>query len=56
MQSSAGDKQRLLHILSAITEIEDFVAGLSADAFFQNSLIKSGCIFQLQVIGEAANH
>jgi len=56
MQSSAGDKQRLLHILKAIDEIESYVGGLPAHTFFENSLIKSGCVFQLQIIGEAANH
>lgn len=56
MRSSIGDKQRLLHILDAINEIDGFVGGLQAKIFFENNLIKSGTTFQLQVIGEAANH
>jgi uncharacterized protein with HEPN domain len=56
MQSKLGDKQRLLHILQAINEIDSFVGGLPATIFFENSLIKSGSVFQLQIIGEAANH
>ena len=56
MQSSTGDKQRLLHILAAINEIENYAGGIPADIFFSVSLIRSGCVFQLQVICEAANH
>jgi uncharacterized protein with HEPN domain len=56
MQSSKADKQRLLHIRDAINEIESYVAGLPASAFFDTSIIKSACVFQLEVIGEAANH
>ena len=48
MQSNTGDKQRLLHILKAIEEIEGFAGGLPAEIFFDNSLIKSGCAFQLR--------
>ncbi|OLY91551.1 Uncharacterized conserved protein, contains HEPN domain [Cnuella takakiae] len=56
MIGAAADKQRLLHIRDAIKEIEHYVAGLTASVFFENSLIRSGCVFQLQIIGEAANH
>lgn len=56
MRSSIGDKQRLLHIRDAINEIDGFVGGLPAQVFFENTLIKSGTIFQLQIVGEAANY
>ena len=44
MQSSAGDRQRLLHILSAIKEIEEYAGGIPANIFFHNSLIRSGLL------------
>lgn len=56
MRSKIGDKQRLQHILEAINEIEEYVAGIKAETFFNTSVIKSACIFQLEIIGEAANH
>jgi uncharacterized protein with HEPN domain len=54
MKSSMGDKQRLLHIRDAIREIESFVDNITEYEFYNNSLIKSACIFQLEIIGEAA--
>jgi uncharacterized protein with HEPN domain len=54
MKGSIGDKQRLMHIRDAIGEIENFIAGMTGDDFYNNTLIKSGCIFQLEIIGEAA--
>lgn len=55
MKSKLGDKQRVQHILQAIREIENYTAGLPSDAFFNNSLIKSASVFQLEIIGEAAS-
>ncbi len=55
MRSSLGDKQRLLHILEAIKQIEIFTQNLKFDIFSENILIKSACIFQLEIIGEAVN-
>jgi uncharacterized protein with HEPN domain len=40
MKSSLGDKQRLLHILEAIEEIENYVSGVNFDAFLQSSMMR----------------
>ncbi len=55
MKGSLGDKQRLLHILDAIKQIETFTLNLNLHEFENNFLVKSACIFQLEIIGEAAN-
>ncbi len=56
MRHKIGDRQRVQHILKAIDEIDKYAGGLPAHIFFENSLIKSACVYQLQVMGEAANH
>ncbi len=55
MRSSLGDKQRLLHILEAIKQIEIFTQNLDSITFYENLLVKSACTFQLETIGEAVN-
>lgn len=55
MRSSLGDKQRLLHILDAIKQVETFTQKLNFELFGNNLLVKSACIFQLEIIGEAVN-
>lgn len=54
MRGSLGDKQRLLHILDAVKQIEIFTQNLNRNVF-ENNLVRSACIFQLEIIGEAAN-
>jgi uncharacterized protein with HEPN domain len=54
MRPKIGDQQRLQHILDAIRAIQNFVSGLRAETFFENELIQSGTVYQLQIIGEAA--
>src|SRR5687768_8640522 len=54
MRGSPGDKQRLLHILEAVKQIETFTQNRNSETF-ENNLVKSACIFQLEIIGEAAN-
>jgi uncharacterized protein with HEPN domain len=56
MKSSLGDKQRLLHILEAIEEIENYVSGVNFDAFLQNSMMRFASVKQIEIIGEAANN
>ncbi len=55
MKGNAGDKQRILHIRDAVNEILNYVNSMSDDAFFNNSLVRSATVFQLEIIGEAAN-
>ena len=56
MKSSLGDKQRLLHILEAIEEIENYISGVNFDAFIQNSMMRFASVKQIEIIGEAANN
>jgi uncharacterized protein with HEPN domain len=48
-----SQRERLLDILGAIEEIEEYAA-LGHDAYVQNKLIQGWMILQLQRIGEAA--
>jgi uncharacterized protein with HEPN domain len=43
----------LRHILDAIHRIEQYVQGISYEAFTQQVLIQDGVIRQLEIIGEA---
>jgi uncharacterized protein with HEPN domain len=56
MKSSLGDKQRLLHILEAIEEIENCVSGVNLDTFLQSSMMRFASVKQIEIIGEAANN
>lgn len=56
MPGKLGDKARLQHILDAIGEIASFTDGVDFSAFEQGSMLKSACIYQLSIIGEASNH
>ena len=56
MPDKLGDKARLKHILDAIDEIGSFTDGVDFEAFRQDSMLKSACIYQLGIIGEASNH
>ncbi len=46
----------LRHILDAISRIEEYLSGVSVDAFRGNSLVQDGVIRQLEIIGEAVKH
>lgn len=56
MKGKIGDKQRLLHILESIMEIERYVADANFDIFIQNSMMRFASIKQIEIIGEAANY
>ena len=55
MQNKLGDKARLLHILEAITAIEEYTLNVSKEDFLSNSMMFNATLRQLEVIGEAAN-
>ena len=55
MKSKLGDMQRLLHILDAISEIENYTAKTNLPAFLNNSMMRFASIKQIEIIGEAAN-
>jgi uncharacterized protein with HEPN domain len=50
-----GDRQRALHLLAAIAEIEQYVENFDLETFEQNSLVRHATERQLTIIGEAAN-
>jgi len=56
MKEKIGDKQRLAHILDAISEIEAYTANVDLKDFLGNSMMKFASIKQIEVIGEAVNY
>lgn len=56
MKDLKGDKVRLLHILDAKSEIEDYSENLDFGHFFRTSMARFASIKPLEIIGEAANH
>lgn len=56
MRGLLGDRQRLLHIYEAITEIENYIENTTVEVFLGNSMMRFACIKQIEIIGEAANH
>ncbi len=55
MKSNLEDRQRLLHILDAILEIEIYTTGVDFQTFQNNSMMRFATIKQIEIIGEAAN-
>ncbi len=55
MNDKIGDKQRLLHIIDAIKEIENYTQNTSFESFMENSMMRFASIKQIEIIGEAAN-
>jgi uncharacterized protein with HEPN domain len=55
MPDKLGDKIRLQHILDAIEEIKSFIKDIGFEEFMNSSIIKSACVRQLEIIGEASN-
>jgi len=48
------DRVRLGHILESIIELDSFLSGIDSSKTFQeNKLVRSACVRQLEVIGEA---
>lgn len=44
----------LLHILDAISKVEEYLNGHDEDSFNRTSLVQDGVIRQVEIIGEAA--
>ena len=55
MQDRLGDKVRLLHVMDAITEIENYLQDADLDHFAKNSMMFNATLRQLEIIGEACN-
>lgn len=54
MRGSIGDRIRLLHILEAIAEIEQYLYQADFDDFLAHSMMRFACVKQLEIIGEAS--
>ncbi len=44
MQDRLGDKVRLLHIIDAINEIENYLQDIDVDNFVKNSMMFNGSL------------
>ncbi len=53
---SAKDRERLRHILSAISAIEEYTSGFSKDAWKSEAMRYDATLRQLEIVGEASNH
>ena len=56
MKGKIGDKERLGHILDAITEIESYTLNIELTSFLGNSMMRFASVKQIEIIGEAANY
>jgi uncharacterized protein with HEPN domain len=56
MKGKIGDKQRLGHILDAISEIENYTSNVELKEFLGNSMMRFASIKQIEIVGEAANY
>lgn len=56
MKGKMADKQRLLHILESIIEIEGYTSQADFESFLDNSMMRFASIKQIEIIGEAANY
>lgn len=56
MKGKPGDRQRLLHILEAISEIQSYTDQSNLKSFLGNSMMRFASAKQIEIIGEAANH
>ena len=55
MREHSRDKERLEHILDAISVIETGLATYTKDELLNNRLLYYGLVKQIEIIGEAAN-
>ena len=54
--SSITEKERLIHIQQAVTEIEVFTKDVSRESFLNNRVLINAVLFQFTIIGEAIIH
>lgn len=53
MKGPLSDKLRVQHIMDAISEVEKYLAGVTENAFLENSEKRFATIKQIEIIGEA---
>jgi uncharacterized protein with HEPN domain len=49
MKSKLGDRQRLLHILEAIDEIQSYTINTDLKTFLSNSMMRFACVKQIEI-------
>ena len=54
--SSITNKERLQHILEAISKINGFIDGECKESFLNNVILQNAILFQFAIIGEAVVH
>jgi uncharacterized protein with HEPN domain len=54
--STITNKERLQHILEAISKIDDFLKKESKESFLKNVVLQNAALFQFAIIGEAVVH
>lgn len=50
-----GDRIRLIHILEAISDIDEFLLNVSYDEFLKDKMRFQATLRELEIIGEASN-
>lgn len=55
MTGPLTDRIRLLHILDAIAEVENYLRGVSREQFLANSEKRFATIKQIEIVGEACD-
>jgi uncharacterized protein with HEPN domain len=55
MKGTMTDKLRVLHILDAIAEVENYLTGVSFESFLANSEKRFATIKQIEIVGEACS-
>ena len=50
------NKERLQHILEAISRINSFIDGQNKESFLNSDVIQNAILFQFAIIGEAVVH
>jgi len=55
MKGPLTDGVRVSHVLDAISEVENYLAGVSLQDFLNNSEKKFATIKQIEIVGEACN-
>ena len=53
MRAPLRDKERLLHILNAISRVEEYTSGLDKDTLNADLLHLHATVYNVQIIGEA---
>ncbi len=54
--SSITNKERLQHILEAISSIDSFIEGQNKKSFLNSDLLQNAILFQFAIMGEAVVH